>query len=617
MTHAVRSFLLVSLFGAALGCHRGSAASAQRSPVVSAPLPSAPTTQETIGFLASDELEGRGVGTNGLNRAAEYIASRFDGAGLKPLPALDGYFQRFEMTTGASVSKDTVLTIADNPLVLDKSFRPLSFSASGTFDAPVVFVGYGIATDKHGYNDYASVDVRGKIALAMRFEPHNDGGKSRFVDKGYSDDATFKQKARLAAERGAVALLLVNPPRYHGQDNLVPFAGMFTEANSKLPIAQVSVEAAEDLLKRGGAAGLTSLQDRIDGGGKPASVELSEVRAAGEFQIEHKRAAVSNVVAVAPGLGPLKDEYVVVGAHYDHVGKSRMFSAGGKEGEIHNGADDNASGVTAMLSLAHAFAGQPTSRRSVVFVAFTAEEWGLIGSQHFVEHPPVPLKQTVAMINMDMVGRVRNDTLYLGGMGTAAGLEAIVRAADEASPLAVKDIGKGGLGPSDHMSFALKKIPVLFFFSGLHPDYHRPSDDADKINYAAMEQVVAFGRDVLDKLATGPRQPYIAVADNRQHVGMTGAVGGNRVALGVVPDYSAMESTGGVRITGTSPGSPAAAAGLQEGDVITRFGDKTIDDLMDLSNALANAKAGDKVKLNVRRDGKNIAVDTTLAERKE
>ncbi len=619
MTHAVRTLLLLSsLWVAAVGCNRSGAGRESVDGVAKGPT-TAPATRETVGYLASDALEGRGVGTEGLNLAAQYIADQFRRDGLKPLPMFDGYFQRFEMTTGAFIAKGTNVMLNGDPLVLDTSFRPLGFSATGTFDAPVMFVGYGVVSEKHGYDDFAGVDVKGKVALAMRFEPHNEQGKSRFDADGYSDAATFKSKANAAAEHGAVALLVVNPPTYH-QEGLVPFAGQFTEARANIPVINISIEAANALLNKAGADDLKGLQAKIDAAGEPASMNLKDATVSGDVRIEIRRVPVTNVAAVAPGRGKLKDEYVVVGAHYDHVGKSRMFSRGSKEGEIHNGADDNASGVSAMLGMAHAYAQRRngTDRRSIIFIAFTAEEWGLIGSRHFVENPPVPLAQISAMLNMDMVGRVRNDILFVSGTGTAAGLDAIVSEADAASPLNVK-VNPSGFGPSDHASFVMKKIPALFFFSGTHPDYHRPSDDADKINYDAIGHVVSLGRDIVDDLATAPRMTYLATTRGADPHGMAtgGGPAGAGVTLGVVPDYTSMESTTGVRITGTSPGSPAEAAGLQDGDVLTRFGDKKIDDLHDLTAALRAAKAGETVKLKVKRDGKDMDVDATLAQRTE
>ena len=638
MTHFVRALLLASLWVPAAGCNHAAVAEARgdgSAAVASTRPTTGPSARETVYYLASDELEGRGVGTKGLDQAAQYIADQFQRSGLRPLPTFDGYFQRFEINTGAFVDKGTRLTVGGADLVLDKSFKPLGFSGSGTFDGPAAFAGYGISSAKYGYDDYSGLDVTGKVVLVMRFEPHNEAGKSRFVKGSYSEEATFKRKAEVAAARGAAALLVVNPPAHHGDDRFVPFAGLFTEGRSTIPVVQVSVAAANALLKQAGVSeDLAALQAKIDSSGKPASMELGGVTASGDIRIAHKRSSVMNVAGLVPGRGKLKNEYVVVGAHYDHVGKSRMFSRGGKDGEIHNGADDNASGVSAMLGLARAFAqrgegnvdngmrgGVGRDRRSVIFIAFTGEEWGLLGSQHFVNHPPVPLSQMVAMLNFDMVGRVRNDLIMVSGTGTAKGLEALVHAADAASPLTVKE-SLSGFGPSDHTSFVLKKIPSLFFFSGTHADYHTPRDDAEKVNYAGIEQVVDFGRQIVDGLASGPRLQYVAVGRGSPHEGVAltsggGGGTGSGVTLGVVPDYSSMESTDGVRITGTTPGSPAELAGLKDGDVITAMGEKKIADLHDLSAAINNGKAGETIKVKLRRDGKDMELEATLAQRKE
>jgi hypothetical protein len=293
-------------------------------------------------------------------------------------------------------------------------------------------------------------------------------------------------------------------------------------------------------------------------------------------------------------------------------------------------------------------AGDTPPQRSIIFAAFTGEEEGLLGSDHFVKHSPVPLKTIVAMLNMDMVGRIRTaaqiaasstttqsatasasasatqsspGVLYVGGSGTAKVFERIVKEADEHSPLVVKDIGKGGIGPSDHMSFALKKIPVMFLFSGLHADYHRPTDDANKINYRGLEEVVDFAVDVIEQLAAMPRQQYVDAADaSPMHVGMArGDGGGPRVTLGVVPDYSTFGQPGGVRISGAREGTPAAKAGLKGGDVIVQWNGKTLDTLQDLSDALGTAKPGQTVKLKVLRDESKepIELEVTLAERKD
>jgi Zn-dependent M28 family amino/carboxypeptidase len=343
---------------------------------------------------------------------------------------------------------------------------------------------------------------------------------------------------------------------------------------------------------------------------------------------------VKNVVGLLPG--QIRDEYVVVGAHYDHLGRGGIGSLNRGNEEIHNGADDNASGTTAVLELASKLSREGTPKRSIIFAAFTGEEEGLFGSKRFVDHPPVSLSKIMAMINLDMVGRVRTTPsgmhpgtapattpsstrggagiLYIGGAGTAAAFDAIVKSADEHSPLVIKDIGKGGLGPSDHMSFALKRVPVLFFFSGLHADYHRPTDDADKINYEGLEQVVDLAADVIDQVAAMPKQEYIVAADAHS-MSMGTPSTRTTVTLGVVPDYSSTSEGGGVKISGTSSGSPAAKAGLKEGDVIVQWDEKKLDTLYDLSDVLSRGKPGQKVKLKLIRDGKTIETEATLVKR--
>ncbi len=575
-----------------------------------------------------------------LNKAAYLIAADFSQIGLKPLPGKLGYFESFEMTTSIDIGPATWLTVADRNLWLQGDIVPVSFAANGNFNGPLVFVGYGMKNAAQHYDDYAGIDVKGKVALAMRYEPHNANGKSRFEKDGFSDAASLGEKAKAAAEAGAAALLIVTPPEFHGEDDrLLPFARRPITDVPKIPLMHVRQTVAEELLKRGGGPDLKELQQKIDQSAKPASFELAGVNVSGNVELKRTTAMVKNVVGYIPG--KIADEYVVVGAHYDHLGRGGPGSLSPRSHEIHHGADDNASGTTAMLELASRFARAGTPARSIIFIAFTAEEEGLIGSEWFVNHPIVPLEKITAMINLDMVGRIRSTPtstniagppssiggheradhasgqgiLYVGGSGTAATFDAIIQKADERSPLVTKDIGKGGLGPSDHMSFALKHVPVLFFFSGLHADYHRPTDTADKINYEGMEEVVNLVANVVEQVEQSPRQEYIVAADaHSMHMGSPSS--GTTVTLGIIPDYTvAMDAGGGVKISGTSPESPAAKAGLQAGDVIVKWDEKTIDTLYDLSDMLAKGKAGQTVKLKLMRDGKPIETQATLATR--
>ena len=583
----------------------------------------------SVAYLASDDLEGRGLGTAGLDKAADYIADTLKKLGLNPPPGQADYFQHFKMTTVIKPGDKTALTFGDQSYDLGQEYVPLSFSAEKPFDAPLVFVGYAISSKEHGYDDFAGVDLKGKVALAMRYEPHDNRGISRFTHKesDWSSDATLAKKADAAASAGAAALVLVNPPAFHEEeDPLVNFVGMYPGNQADIPVIQVRRKLVDAWLKAAGVEDdLRSLQKGIDDTEKPNSVVLPDsVRVSGTIDIERIQQDVKNVVAVLPGNGNLAHEYVVIGAHYDHLGRGGSGSFNPQSAEIHNGADDNASGTTAMLELAEYYAKKRTDGRSIVFAAFSAEEVGLIGSQHFVSHPPVPLARIAYMVNLDMVGRIRNDILYIGGHGTAPIFDGAIAKADEASPLRFKSFGKGGFGPSDHMSFAMKKVPVLFVHSGQHRDYHRPTDDADKVNSEGMKQAVAFVVDIVDVLLEAPKQEYVDAVDAHSMFNAPGASGpgtgsasgGLRVSLGVVPDYAPDETIKGLRISGTTPGSPAAAAGLKEGDVITQIGDDKVDSIYDLTDVLKKGKPGQKLKITALRDGKAIETEATLAERK-
>jgi hypothetical protein len=609
------------------------ATTAPTQPTTAATLPATvPTTpapqsdfhvdlKQTVEYLASDELEGRYVGSPGIERAGDLIAADFSRLGLKPLPGLEGYFQPFTMLVGASIDRATALAMGEKKLELDKDFRPSAVTGEGSFDAPVVFAGYGVTDKEHDYDDYAGLDVKGKVVLVLRYEPMDEKGKSRFTKDGnWSANATFSSKCHTASEHGAVAVLFVDPPAQEEKDALMPFIRMTMGSRESIPLVQVTQGVAGSLLKDGGAGDLKELELKIDKDLKPQSAVLKDVTIRGKVALKKNEKQVRNVVAMLPGKGDHADEYVVIGGHYDHLGRGGPGSLAPLSHEIHHGADDNASGTTAMLGIADDLAHIGPLPRSLIFIAFTGEEEGLIGSEHFVEHCPVPLEKIAYMLNLDMVGRMHGTDLEIGGNGTAADLDKLVKDADQGLPLKLGTSavgGKGGLGPSDHMSFALKKIPVLFFFSGLHRDYHRPTDTADKVNYWGMEKVVELGDRTVEALANLPREQYVGAFYLGAMARMGGTGGGHNAALGVVPDYGSADGPiVGVRISGTSEGSAAERAGLKAGDVITGFGDMKIQSLEDLSEAISKHKPGDKIHLTVLRDGKNFESDATLGERK-
>jgi hypothetical protein len=633
-THSLRERVLSLLGWIALACCPVELAAATSAPPATQPSVAAIAPhpdlhfhvdmRKAVGYLASDELEGRRVGTPGLQKAADYIADAFSKLGLRTVPGFDGYFQPFKMVTRVDPDPTkTSLAINTRQLKLGDDYLPLRASADGPAKGPVVFAGYGISDPARHYDDYANLDAKGKIVLVMRFEPQDKDGKSRFADKDnpWSTDATIPQKVQAAIDHGAIGVLLVNPAMHHDDEGLISFRSSFP-FGSKVPLMQVTVGAADAMLKQGGLPDLKALQSTIDSDLTPDGAALKGVAAKLAFAIHRTEAQVENVAALLPGEGPHANEYVVIGAHYDHLGHGGPGSLAPWSHGIHHGADDNASGTSAMLELADRFARLGAQPRSLIFIAFTGEEEGLIGSSYFVSHPPIPLNEVAAMLNLDMVGRVSKEKLLLGGEGTAANFPELVRKADEGLTLKLGEFEKGGFGPSDHMSFARKKIPVLFFFSGLHLDYHRPTDTADKINYKGMGEVVDLGVKLIEELATMPRQQYDGRYDAQSMlhmagIGASGSTHGGSASFGTIPDYSQPDdSKDGMRVGGVVPGSPADKLGIKEGDMMVNFNGTPIGNKMDYTMALGNAKPGQTVTIQLKRAAKPIEVEATLGARK-
>jgi hypothetical protein len=471
----------------------------------------------------------------------------------------------------------------------------------------------------------------------MRFEPHDAEGRSRFTGKpDYSEHAHLTRKANAARSRGAKAVLIVNPPHHHpGEAELRPFVPVAARFDTtSIPMLSITRAVAERIVGRD----LGKLQDQIDDRNAPQSF-ATDKRVSGKVDLIVERTPAHNVVAYLPGNGPDAGEAIVVGAHYDHIGRGGFASRKPGQELIHNGADDNASGTAAVLAVARELAASDRKRnRGVIFVLFTAEESGLNGSRHFVNHPPVPTEKMVAMINLDMVGRLRDNRLSVGGGGTRAAFAPLLKRLDDASPVNFKSIGEGGLGPSDQQSFALKRVPVLFFFTGLHAQYHHPDDDAPRINFDGLAKIVGITRDAALALDVLPREPYVDAFDKRyQDTGIgerasqpdphaTTQPGAEpttqasprmgRAALGVIPDYGSDQSTGGVRIGGAMPDSPAAKAGLAEGDVLVGWNEQPIQNLYDLTDRLRESAPGDEVTLAYERGGQRATTRVRLAERR-
>jgi hypothetical protein len=557
-----------------------------------------------VTWLADPERQGRGVGTPGLERAGRYVEDRMKAIGLAPAGDGGTFEQRVAVPTGVRVAPSTAVAIDGTPAAAD-GFAPFAFSTNATASGEVVLAGYGIVSKELGIDDYKGIDAKNKMVLVHRFVPAHVPGHAdpSGADKRRLGDVRLK--AWVAREHGARALIVVDwPERVHG-------GAVSNEPEPpEAPLPSLSVDGPADdagipvvALRRAAAVrAIAGLERR---GRVTASVEVHLART---------QADAFNVVGRLPAQAPdRRDGVIVVGAHVDHLG---LGGPGSLQPDIHAphpGADDNASGTATILEIARALAQHPERlRRDVVFVAFTGEETGVIGSTLFTKTPPggLAMKDVVAMVNLDMVGRMRSDRLNVLGGDSAPEWPGLVQPACDAAGVTCT-IGGDGYGPSDHMPFYAAGVPVLFFFTGEHADYHTPSDTADKINAAGAAQVARIGQDVAVALGAADKLTYRAAPSPAP----PGDVRHSHASLGTIPDYSgAPTSEPGVLLAGVRPGGAADKAGIRRGDVLVKLGDHALKSLEDFMFALDALQPGDVVKVVVARDGKRVELTATLQE---
>ena len=562
--------------------------------------------------LTAPEMEGRGALTAGLVRAGDYIAGRFAAMGLLAAGDAGGFFQPVAIPLPRRPGPHSALAVGGRALMPGRDFAP-NFGSAGTRAlGGVVFVGYGISVPG-GYDDYAGIDARGKLAICLRYAPHYDVKAGRAADPALSAGAALRAKAENAGRHGAIGVAIVDPPASPPTAEVTsdgdgppasptadvdPLPGYPGHGAGGVASFHLASAAADALLAAGGEPSLAALRARIDESGHPASRALPGFA---DFTVEWDTPSVAgrNVVAVLPGSDPvLRDEAVLIGAHYDHLGRGDEGSAFGPRGQLHPGADDNASGTAAMLEIAEALAAAPPRarpRRSILFVAFTGEEKGLIGSLALAAQASG--RHVVAMLNLDMVGRMRAGALEVGGAPTAPDWEAIVNGANQ-DKLSLT-FPRRVVPNSDHASFLGRQIPSLFLFTGLHGDYHRASDTADKINAEGIASTARLALRVAVSVADRDRR-LAFVAPRWTGMGAVGGTHDTSVRLGVMPDY---QSTAGLRISAVIDGGPGAAAGLKAGDVIDGIGDKPVTDIDSYMEALARFKPGDVTAVRIHRDG--------------
>ena len=597
-----------------------------------------------ITFLASDACEGRGVTTEGIRKAADYIAGEFRKAGLKP-GGVDGtYFQPF--TIPGAVQEGPAEFSLRGPKGQVVSFKQGDFYSMGLGHAgkvnglPAAFVGFGITNkpaadaeatpatgDKakekgadvtgkpeDGYDDYAGLDVADKVVFVLRDLPEKvaSGEKRRRL-------SAFASKVATAESHHAAAVIFVNDAATAADgDDLLDFN--FTalmSAHSGIPVLHAHRSILESMLP-GGAKELRDIENGIAQDLKPRSRLLEGWSASLSVKMKRDKVVLKNIIGVLEGAGPMAEETVVVGAHYDHLGYGGPFGTFSaslsrlKKMAIHHGADDNGSGTTSVLELARRIAAAPPpERRRIVFMTFSGEEINLLGSAHYTKNPVFPLEGTAAMVNLDMVGRlhhsdeINEEKLLIEGSGTAKTFDALLDSVNK--DFHFKLVKKPtGMGPSDHASFYLKKVPVIFCWTGIHSDYHRPSDTADKIDVPGMRKIADFAQELIVHIASDKERPEFVQVKSEAHPAT-----GSPPRLGIRPNYEDTEEKG-MLLDDVSPGGPAAKAGLKGGDRIVEVAGKPVRNLESYMTVMGGQKKTGTLDIVILRDGKRLPVKIQL-----
>ena len=579
------------------------------------------SVQRHVEFLAADELEGRMTGTDGARKAADYIAEQLEAIGAQPLPGRDDYRLAFEFTAGVNdigsrlqsrrqVGSQSTQVFWAGP----HDVRGLSFSDSGEVTGGLVFAGYGLTIPEgqgYPYDSYATLDVADKIVLVLRYFPEDVSAEDRQILSRYSE---LRYKAMRARELGAKALLVVTGPRSPSAGELVAMSSDAAVAGSGIVAASMTGEVAERLFSWVGKA-LEETQAELDTGNPHITgFDFPDVELTLEVKVERERRTGHNVAGYLPPsdpTAPTPDKpFVVLGAHYDHLGHGtggNSLARADEAGLIHNGADDNASGVAAVVEVGAQLAGASRDR-GIVLAFWSGEELGLLGSGAFVESAPIPIEQIAAYLNFDMVGRSRDNVLTLQAVGSSDAWPRLIERTNVPVGFDIRTQDDPYL-PTDSRDFNLAGVPTLSFFTGSHEDYHRPSDDADLLNYDDLARVVRFGALLARRVANlGEPPQFVRVELSSEQVGSRDSV---RAFTGTIPDYTT--EVEGLLLGGVIEGGPAAEAGLREGDVIVEFAGQTITNIYDYTYALEAVKLDEPIEVVYLRDGERH--ETTLTPR--
>jgi hypothetical protein len=614
-----------------------------------------------VAYLASQKLEGRRTGEQGATFAAGYVANQFAKFKLKPGFRANGsksnYLQSFPYVAGVTLGTDNFLRIipsdasAENKMEIGINWMPLGYSMSADIaPADVVFAGFGVVAPEANHDDYKDLDVKDKIVLIFDSTPDAGDPHSAFVR------FNIHTKANIAKDKGARAIILIAADADFKNDRLsrlayertlgetaVPVVGVSSAIGARLlelseagdfpqsrkaakaetrPVGSVPEAAKAETRPVGSVPEAAKAETRPVGSvpeaakGETRPVGSVPAKAQLKVNLVKKQVDAYNVIGVLEGTDPqLKNEAIVIGAHYDHLGRGGSSSLAANSSEVHYGADDNASGTSAIIELARQFAKEKRNKRTLIFMAFGGEEEGLLGSKYYVNNPVWPLDKTIAMVNLDMVGRLNEKKLTVGGIGTASEWRSVVEAKNARegqfvggsavagmmpAPLGAStefqlSLNEDGFGPSDHSSFYSKQIPVLFFFTGTHLDYHKPSDTFEKINYEGLTRITEYVGAIVRSVDQNPGKPTYTVAKSSGQMGQIRM----SVSLGTIPSYA--DSTDGMVLDGVRENSPAAKAGLKAGDKVVKLAGKDVRNAMDYTYVLGSMKPGEEYEIEIVR----------------
>ena len=595
--------------------------------------PPAPQTRAHVETLASEKFAGREAGSEGERLAAEYIAQQLARVGARPLPGRTDMFLPFEFTAGsrdggsaisvrATAAAGAPVTPSPTPYTGDsRVVRALSFSDEATITGAAVFAGYGIVVPEaqnFGYDSYATLDVKDKVVVVLRYFPEDADPKTKAMLARYSD---LRYKAMAARQRGARAIVVVTGPRSPNAGELVPMTSDTAIAGSGIPAVSVSAPVAERLFAR--SRPLREVQQELDSGNPHvAGFALDGTEVTLTTRIVRERRTGRNVVAYVPATGSVEGvakPWVAIGAHYDHLGRGtngNSLATGADAGRPHVGADDNASGTAAAISIAGMVARQPMRRRHLLVALWSAEEIGLIGSNAFVTAAAAassavpPPDQIAAYLNFDMVGRMQDNKLAVQATGTSPVWASILERANVAAGFDVA-VQTDPYQPTDVATFNQAGVPSLSFTTGAHTDYHKPSDTAEKINYEDLDRIARFAAAIATRVMELEDAPqFTKVEQSSQTANRTGI----RVFTGTVPDYAA--EVKGLLLGGVIGGGPAEQAGLQKGDIIIEIAGQSIANIYDYTYALELLKIDEPVKVVYMRGSERRETQLTPTVRR-